>query len=376
WGFSWQFGVLLVLWSVLFTETWARRESDIATYWGVHGVQKAGSLRRPNFRPDRYIADPTTGEQVPFFSNGKRWLRRLLSVPVVLVLALLMALFVSFIFALQTFLSEYYDGPLHTLLGFAPIVLFSACLPVYTAACSYIAKVLTEYENYEREPEYAAQYTIKIFVFQFLQDQLYLFLTAWVFVPQRDGFELWLHGVYDSVKSLPPWLVPFLAQHSSGEKGVATYAGLKASSTPATVMVQSLLTSFVVTSQLVNLMTETVVPLLMRRWNLRKLARASRVPADPLPLNTTGLETKSDSPPSVERPLANTAESCQGPVKGALARSTTGVDKWVESISTLDSAIAPPDIQRQFIARVTEEALLPEYTTYEDYAEMASQFGR
>ncbi|KAJ2825848.1 hypothetical protein FBU31_003595, partial [Coemansia sp. 'formosensis'] len=174
WSFSWQFGVLLVLWSVLFTETWARRESDIATYWGVHGVQKASSLRRPNFRPDRHIMDPATGEPIPFFSNGKRWLRRLLGVPVVLVLALLMALFVSFIFALQTFLSEYYDGPLPTLLGFTPIILFSACLPIYTSACTHIAGVLTEYENYEYESEYAAQYTTKIFVFQFLQDQLYL----------------------------------------------------------------------------------------------------------------------------------------------------------------------------------------------------------
>ncbi|KAJ2847112.1 hypothetical protein GGI22_006070, partial [Coemansia erecta] len=191
WSFSWQFGVLLVLWSVLFTETWARREADIATYWGVHGVERAAALRRPDFRPDRHVADPATGEMAPFFSNGKRWLRRLLGVPVVLALALVMALLVSLIFALQTFLDEYYDGPFHAALGFAPLILFSACLPVYTSACTRIAKLLTDYENYEYESEYAAQYTTKIFVFQFLQDQLYLFLTAWVFVPNRSAFEVW-----------------------------------------------------------------------------------------------------------------------------------------------------------------------------------------
>ncbi|KAJ1939681.1 hypothetical protein EC988_007248, partial [Linderina pennispora] len=53
WSFSWQFGIVIVLWSVIFTETWARRESDIATYWGVHGAEKAASMRRPQFRPDR-----------------------------------------------------------------------------------------------------------------------------------------------------------------------------------------------------------------------------------------------------------------------------------------------------------------------------------
>ncbi|KAJ2488696.1 hypothetical protein IWW37_004600 [Coemansia sp. RSA 2050] len=371
WSFSWQFGILLVLWSVLFTETWARRESDIATYWGVHGVQKVSSLRRPNFRPDRHVVDPATGEPVPFFSNGKRWLRRLLGIPVVLVLALLMALFVSFIFALQTFVSEYYDGPLHTLLGFTPIILFSACLPVYTSVCTRIAGALTEYENYEYESEYVAQYTTKIFVFQFLQDQLYLFLTAWVFVPQRDSFELWLRGAYDSIRGLPPWMVPFLARTSEKSSTASAYVGLKSSSTPATDMVQSLLTSFVVTSQIINLMTETGIPLLMRWWSSRLLARASRMQAaQSKPANdTTGLSLVDDGSLALD-------SIQQGLAQSAPYRGSTGVDQWVESISDLENAVAPADIQRQFIARVTEETCLPEYSTYEDYAEMASQFGR
>ncbi|KAJ1823531.1 hypothetical protein LPJ60_001469 [Coemansia sp. RSA 2675] len=372
WSFSWQFGILLVLWSVLFTETWARRESDIATYWGVHGVQKVSSLRRPNFRPDRHIVDPATGEPVPFFSNGKRWLRRLLGVPVVLVLALLMALFVSFIFALQTFVSEYYDGPLHTLLGFTPVILFSACLPVYTSACTRIAGILTEYENYEYESEYAAQYTTKIFVFQFLQDQLYLFLTAWVFVPQRDSFELLLRGAYDSIRDLPPWMVPFLARTSEKSSVAGAYAGLKSSSTPATDMVQSLLTSFVVTSQIINLMTETGIPLLMRWWNSRSLARASKAQATQLKpaSGATGLSLVHDGSPALD------SSTQQRLTRSASHGGSSGVDQWVESVSALENAVAPADIQRQFIARVTEETCLPEYSTYEDYAEMASQFGR
>ncbi|KAJ2058433.1 hypothetical protein GGI17_005036 [Coemansia sp. S146] len=380
WSFSWQFGILLVLWSVLFTETWARRESDIATYWGVHGVQKASSMRRPNFRPDRHIVDPATGEPIPFFSSGKRWLRRLLGVPVVLVLALLMALFVSFIFALQTFLSEYYDGPLHTLLGFTPIVLFSACLPIYTSACTHIAGVLTEYENYEYESEYAAQYTTKIFVFQFLQDQLYLFLTAWVFVPQRDSFELWLRGAYDSIRSLPPWMVPFLARTPEKGSSTAAYVGLKSSSTPAAAMVQSLLTSFVVTSQIINLMTETGIPLLMRWWSSRSLARASRVQTTQPQQSKLTDDGAASADGNTDLSLVDgslaVANSHQGLLQSVLHRGSTGVDKWADAVSTLESAIAPADIQRQFIARVTEETCLPEYSTYEDYAEMASQFGR
>ncbi|KAJ2657065.1 hypothetical protein IWW48_004716 [Coemansia sp. RSA 1200] len=356
-NFSWRFGVLLVLWSVLFTETWARRESDIATYWGVRGAERAASLRRPDFRPDRHVADATTGEMVPVFSNGKRWLRRLLGVPVVLVLALVLALFVSLIFALQTFLDEYYDGPFQAALAIMPVVLFSACLPVYTTACTRIARLLTDYENYEYESEYAAQYTTKIFVFQFLQDQLYLFLTAWVFVPNRDRFELWVHGVYDISRMLPPWAVPFLAAEGKGAPSASQYAGIKSSSTPATVMVQSLLTSFVVTSQIVNLMTETAIPLLLRWWSLRSLRRAAG-PHDPQ-----------------ESTAVN--GSAMHSTRGLLTvGSSTGVERWADSVATAEDAIAPVDIQMQFAAQVTEETQLPEYSTYEDYAEMASQFGR
>ncbi|KAJ1728264.1 hypothetical protein LPJ61_004126, partial [Coemansia biformis] len=263
-GFSWQLGVLLVLWSVLFTETWARRESDIATYWGVHGVQHARLSRRAGFRPDRHVADPATGDLVPYFSNATRWLRRLVGVPIVGALALLMAVFIAAIFALQTFLAEYYDGPLASLLGLAPVVLFSACLPAYTALCTRVAAALTEYENYEYEADHAAQFTAKIFVFRFLQDQLYLFLTAWVFVPHRDAFDAWLHAAFRALRELPPWLMPPLATTGTSESANAAYAGLKASSTPATVMVRDLLASFVVTSQIVGMVTETGLPLLLR----------------------------------------------------------------------------------------------------------------
>ncbi|KAJ1664713.1 hypothetical protein IW140_003955 [Coemansia sp. RSA 1813] len=379
WSFSWQFGVLLVLWSVVFTETWARRESDIATYWGVHGVERAASLRRPDFRPDYHVADPATGEMIPVFSNGKRWLRRLLGVPVVLALALVMALLVSLIFALQTFLGEYYDGPFQTVLGFTPIVLFSACLPVYTSACTRIAKLLTDYENYEHESEYAAQYTTKIFVFQFLQDQLYLFLTAWVFVPNRDGFERWVHGIYDSARTLPPWMVSFLADEGKSAMGgpsASNYAGIKSSSTPATVMVQSLLTSFVVTSQIVNLMTETAVPLLLRWWNLRSLRKASDThgakESSPVSPATDSIDPSTSTSPQP----ADVARTTEHRPHSLLVGNSTGVERWADAVSSADDAVAPVDIQMQFAAQVTEETQLPAYTTYEDYAEMASQFGR
>ncbi|KAJ2451263.1 hypothetical protein EV183_003717 [Coemansia sp. RSA 2336] len=341
WGaggrFSWQFGVLLVLWSVVFTETWARREADIATSWGVRGVQHARDTRRAAFRPDRYTTDAATGERVATFSAARRWLRRLAGVPVIAALALGMAALIGLIFGLQTFISEFYAGPFGGVLGLVPVVLFSASLPGLTALCTRVAAALTEYENYEYEAEHMAQLTAKIFVFRFLQDQLYLFLTAWVFVPYRDVFGAWVTGAYDALRDVLP-LAP-------------AHAGLKTSATPAAQLVQSMLTSFVVTSQLVNMGTETVLPLLQRWWSTRS---ANRSPATDADASKRGSRRR--------RMLAS-----------VFAVAPTAVDAWVESDGSAD---APADIQQQFVARVAEETALPAYTTFEDYAEMASQFAR
>ncbi|KAJ2159322.1 hypothetical protein GGF46_003114 [Coemansia sp. RSA 552] len=316
-SFAWPFGVLLVLWGVVFTETWARRESDIATYWGVHGAQHAQAARRASFR-----------QGVPF-ANARRWLRRLAGVPVVGALSLLMGLLLAAIFALQTFVDEFYAGPLAALAALAPVALYSACLPAYTALCTRVAEALTEYEGYEFEAEHAAQLTAKVFVFRFLQDQLYLFLTAWVFVPYRDRFEALIHAAY------------------AGIQPDAARMGLKPSSTPAAELVQTMLAGFVVTSQIIGAVTETGLPLLMRWWGARSLARTER-----------------------------TATGQRHLMASVLAIAPSAVDDWIESAADHDTPDAPATIQRQFVAHVAEELRLPEYSTYEDYAEMTSQFAR
>ncbi|KAJ1892856.1 hypothetical protein LPJ66_006101, partial [Kickxella alabastrina] len=147
-SFAWPFAVLLVVWAAVFTETWARRESDIATYWGVHGVQRAGDSRRAAFRPDGFVLDAATGEPAPVSSGARRWARRGASAAAVVALAAVLAALVAAIFAVQTFASEFYAGPLAGVLALAPVVLLTALLPLYTGACTRVAYALTEYENY------------------------------------------------------------------------------------------------------------------------------------------------------------------------------------------------------------------------------------
>ncbi|KAJ1672751.1 hypothetical protein EV182_006572, partial [Spiromyces aspiralis] len=134
-AFSWGFGVLIVAWSLFLTEVWERRQKDLASFWGTKGVSEAEEGWRPSFRPDRWVADPVTGRPTPYFSNSKRWARRLVGFPILLLAAAAMAALVSFMFALQTFFEEYYEGPFQAPLVYLPTIMYSACVPLFTAVC-------------------------------------------------------------------------------------------------------------------------------------------------------------------------------------------------------------------------------------------------
>lgn len=107
--FSIFYGVCVIFWSVIFTESWKRREQELALWWGVRNVSKT-EMRRPEFKGDRIEVDPVTGEMTPFFSPYKRWTRKLAGVPVILGGALVLAAVITIVFGIEVFFTMYYDG--------------------------------------------------------------------------------------------------------------------------------------------------------------------------------------------------------------------------------------------------------------------------
>lgn len=107
--FSIFYGVCVIFWSVIFTESWKRREQELALWWGVRNVSKT-EMRRPEFKGDTIEVDPVTGEMTPFFSPYKRWTRKLAGVPVILGGALVLAAVITIVFGIEVFFTMYYDG--------------------------------------------------------------------------------------------------------------------------------------------------------------------------------------------------------------------------------------------------------------------------
>lgn len=63
------------LWCVVFVEYWKKQEVDLAVQWSVRGVSKI-QHQRPQFKHEREIEDPVTGEMIKFYSPFKRLARQ------------------------------------------------------------------------------------------------------------------------------------------------------------------------------------------------------------------------------------------------------------------------------------------------------------
>ncbi|KAG0246316.1 calcium-activated chloride channel-domain-containing protein [Mortierella sp. GBAus27b] len=234
--FSIFYGFCVVLWSVIFTEFWKRRQRELSLWWGVRFVSKT-ETRRPAFKGDTLAQDPITGEMLPFFSPWKRWSRKLAGIPVVLGGAFALAGVITIVFAIEVFFTMYYDGYLKDFLIYLPMVLYSLAIPNVASLCKTVSEHLTDYENYETHASHEYHLMQKVFIFNALTSYMSILLTAYIYIP-------------------------------FGPEVIATFQGYGLSFSSAAIepgMLQTRLKAFMITTQAVSFATETIVPWLTRR---------------------------------------------------------------------------------------------------------------
>ncbi|KAG0262946.1 hypothetical protein DFQ27_002013 [Actinomortierella ambigua] len=310
-SFSIFYGITVVLWSAFFTESWKKREKELALWWGVRHVSRS-ETRRPGFHGEA-MTDPVTGEVTPFFSPYKRWQRKITGVPVIVGGALVLSMVITSVFAIEVFLTLYYEGPMKDILVFLPLVLYSLAIPNVAAICKSVAKRLTDYENYETHGSYDYHLMQKVFIFNALTSYMSILLTAYVYIPfgPRVITTAQAYGLSFAKASIEPQ------------------------------MLQNRLRAFMMTTQAVSLATETIVPWLTRR----ALARAATI------------QTKAEDK---LRHRDHDSDSDENESHKADA-SASSLGERADIV--------------HFLNRVQKQVELPEYDVNEDYAEMVLQFG-
>ncbi|KAG0330146.1 hypothetical protein BGZ99_008009 [Dissophora globulifera] len=234
--FSVLYSVSVLLWAIVFIESWKRRERELALWWGVMNVRKS-EMRRHQFQGDSIVVDPVTDERVPFFSPWRRWARKIMGLPVILAGAIGLSVLVTIMFGVEVFLEVYYDGYMKEVLVYLPTILFSLAMPHVEDTCNGIAKRLTDFENHETNGSYDYHLVQKVFIFKILNSYLSVLLTAYVYIP-------------------------------FGPRMIATFQtyGLRfATVAIEPKMLQDRLQAFMISNQVISFFSETIYPWLSRR---------------------------------------------------------------------------------------------------------------
>ncbi|KAF4552273.1 Calcium-activated chloride channel-like protein [Elsinoe fawcettii] len=250
-GFSPVYAIASTLWTIVFVEYWKHQEYDLAVKWGVKGVSKI-QTKRKEYKHEKEMTDPVTGETVRIFPATKRLQRQLLQLPFAIAAAAVLGSLIATAFAIEIFISEVYSGPLKSILVFLPTGILTTGLPVLTGIFTTMATRLTEFENYETDAAHETAMTQKIFILNFITSYLGIFLTAFVYVP------------FGSL--IVPYLDIFsvtVSAFADNDKQLQTPSSSKFHINPDRLRKQVIY--FTVTAQLVNLGMEVIVPYLKRK---------------------------------------------------------------------------------------------------------------
>ncbi|TGO36469.1 hypothetical protein BHYA_0124g00300 [Botrytis hyacinthi] len=243
------YAVVNGLWGIVYTEYWKKQETDLAVQWGVRGVSKI-QHKRPDFKHEREIKDPVTGEQIKFYSPVKRLSRQLLQVPFALCAVVILGSLIATCFAIEIFISEVYNGPFKAYLTFLPTVILTVFMPTLSVLLTGFASKLTDLENYETTDAHDAAMVQKIFVLNFITSYMPIFLTAFVYVPFAQHIVPHLDIFQMAVR-------PFA---ENDEQMTAPKAGFQIN--PDRLKKQVIY--FTVTAQIVNFALEVIVPYVKR----------------------------------------------------------------------------------------------------------------
>lgn len=173
--------VFSMLWSTVVMELWKRRSSSLSYRWGTLNLTERFAEPRPGFQGDLGV-NPVTGRVEPLFPEWKRDLRMaLVSVPVVgLFLGLVVLGMIGFYWgeAQVQQLSTDWDSLLSQTLIYLPSVLHIVYTNVLATVYRTVAQSLTEFENHREESSHETHLTAKVLVFTFFNYFAVLFHIA------------------------------------------------------------------------------------------------------------------------------------------------------------------------------------------------------
>ncbi|GMR47825.1 hypothetical protein PMAYCL1PPCAC_18020 [Pristionchus mayeri] len=349
------FALFNCVWSTIYLEHWKRRQAELAFTWGTYlsNADTEAYLRdpRPAFKGEGLAPNPVTGRMEPFYPDWKKSLiRYCIAYP-----STLLCVFFLFGVMLATFRAQntmdYYFGDsfFFSWLCYLPMVFYALFIQLSEKVYREIAFKLNDIENYRTDEDYENFLITKVVLFQFVSAFGTLFYTAFVLKDRRK--------------------------------------------------LQETLATLLITRQITQNISETVVPFLMGKIKLSRMTyKMTRSMSDASLrryANEVRKRKRSESRSSSSSPLSehtgrSSITSIDSPVSSRpslRSRFEKGVNQLVDkvSVSPLESPSSPRLPIPEFsvanegsfdVSQAELECVMPTYDRpLDDYLEMFIQFG-
>ncbi|EJU03447.1 DUF590-domain-containing protein [Dacryopinax primogenitus] len=313
------YAIPLCLWSIFFVELFRLRERTLAVQWGTRNSQRV-ERRRAEF-------NGTINEDgVESFPWWQREIRKLASIPVILTESFVLGLVLTAIFVFEAFVTQIYTGPGHAYAGYIPTVIFLTFIPKLLEMYQASGKALTNWENHAHQSSYATSLTLKTFTLSAVVAYLGLYLTAFVYIPFGPNVMGWVYTKVLALRmstDIPPTTANTMSTDAKVVNGTRFDSLSNAQAKIRPDRLHNQMFAYTVTNQAVNFVMEIVLPYVTRA--------ASNLQQGKGLLGNKGLVTPEEQSISVQ--------------------------------------------ERDLLLQAREEAALPDYELFGDYAEMVTQFG-
>jgi len=169
-------GILMVIWAVLFLESWKRVEASMGAYWGSTNFEDKETIR-PEFEGEWEVSK-TTGEKEETEKYIVHLARILCSQTIVWSFIICVIGIVASLLILKIIMVITYPGSPASSIG--PAIINALMIMVLNKIFAIISLHLNDFENHRTESEFEDSKIMKSFLFKFINSYNSLFIIAFL----------------------------------------------------------------------------------------------------------------------------------------------------------------------------------------------------
>lgn len=250
--FSLSYTFINLVWGLLFITLWRARQQGLVLQWGIQHCHRVDDHQQQLAR----INTNRPASEVQAF-DAKRFIKQLAFTPVALGFTAVLVLYQLLCFVIEIFLTHIYDGPFKLVLTFIPTVLIVGFVPILLAVYDIVQRKFIDWEGHDTEKLREKSKVVKGFVLNFLTLYVPLIITLFIYLPfahllepELDVLRLYIDGKVDHNAFYYRYvaLLKLLRDFQINQHRLTNQFFF-----------------YIVTSQVINLVTKYVVPVIINQ---------------------------------------------------------------------------------------------------------------